>query len=173
MTFTIQALADRAEIQDVLHRYAQAQDQNAWALYDTVFTADAVVELVGTEMGAMPAAQLGSFLRDVFNATRVSGQHLIANTLIDLDGDTARSVSEVLYFTLQTTAKKGVLDHARGTSLYADTWLRTGDGWRISHRVTTQKHLESSPVDYDPAFLATITAGAATDWFTTDLQDTP
>jgi hypothetical protein len=161
----LRRLVDRAAIQDVLHAYAQAQDQNRWDLFERVFTADAEVELPGTALGTLPAAALGRFLRDDFNATRVSGQHLIGNTLIEVDGDAARSTSEVLHLTLQRTDRPGVLHRSRGTGLYADTWQRTADGWRIAHRVATQKHLEEDDVSYPADLLATIEAGAATDWF--------
>ncbi|MCW5951264.1 MAG: nuclear transport factor 2 family protein [Propionibacteriaceae bacterium] len=160
MAITEQELLDRASIQDVLHRYAQAQDQNRWELYEGVFTVDATVDLVGVALGELTAAQLGAFLKDTFNATRVSGQHLIGNTLYDIGQDTARTVSEVLHHTLQTTDTHGVLRRSTGTSLYADDWLRTADGWRISHRTVTQKHLEEDEVTYSDELLTTIRTGA-------------
>ncbi|MFT4123837.1 MAG: nuclear transport factor 2 family protein [Microbacteriaceae bacterium] len=163
MTLTLAELIDRAEIQDALHRYAQAQDQDRWDLYDTVFTDDAEVELVGLPLGTVPAVEFGRFLRVDFGATRLSGQHLIGNTLIELLGDTARSVSEVLHSTLQRTGTPNELTLSEGTSLYADSWRRTGAGWCIAHRIITQKHVEERVVSYDPAFIAAIEAGAARD----------
>lgn len=161
---TIDGLLDRAGIEDALHRYAQAQDQNAWDLYDSVFTEDATIELVGLSLGSLSAADMGQFLRK-FNERRLSGQHLIANTLIEVDSPAARSVSEVLHFTLQRTDEPTKLKLSEGSSLYADTWRKTDTGWRISHRVVTQKHLDERVVEYDAAFVAVIEAGAATDWF--------
>lgn len=166
MPLDLAELIDRAEIQDVLHAYCQAQDQDRWDLYETVFTDDAVIEFPGLPLGSLSARALGRFLREDFNATRISGQHLIANTLAEIDGDTARTVSEVLHLTLQRTGDPAVVHRSTGTSLYADTWRRTPDGWRIQRRVTTQKHLEQDDIPYDPALLATIEAGAAADWFT-------
>ncbi|GAB6899275.1 nuclear transport factor 2 family protein [Kineosporia succinea] len=163
---SIQDLLDRAAIEDTLHRYAQAQDQNAWDLYDTVFTDDAAIDLVGVSAQPLKAPALGQFLKD-FNATRLSGQHLIANTLIDLDSPTARSVSEVLHVTLQRTDEPTQLRVSEGSSLYVDTWHRSEAGWRITHRVVTQKHLDERVVEYDAGFITTIEAGAATDWFST------
>lgn len=160
---TAEELLDRAEIQDRLHRYCQAQDQNAWQLYQGVFRPGAEVEFVGLPFGTLTAEQLETFLRD-FNATRLSGQHLIANTLIEVDGDTARSVCEVLHSTLQRTEEPGRLKLSEGGSLYADSWQRTAEGWQITHRVVTQKHLNEDVVDYDEQFVAVIEAGAAGDW---------
>ncbi|HEY0188115.1 MAG TPA: nuclear transport factor 2 family protein [Cellulomonas sp.] len=171
----VRDLVDRAQIRDVLHAYAQAQDQDRWDLFDRVFTPDAEIDLPGTALGTLAAADLGRFLREDFNATRVSGQHLIANTLVDLDGDagTARSTSEVAHLTLQRTDRPGVLHRSRGTGLYTDTWQRTADGWRIAHRVATQKHLEEDDVTYPTDLLTTIEAGARTDWFEADLDGGP
>ncbi|GAA3613741.1 hypothetical protein GCM10022223_32410 [Kineosporia mesophila] len=166
MSISIDELLDRAGIEDALHRYAQAQDQNAWNLLDHVFTDEAQVDLVGLPAGTLPAQAFGQFLRD-FNSTRLSGQHLIANTLIEVTSPTARSVSEVLHFTLQRTDDPTTLKLSEGSSLYADTWLKTDAGWRISHRVVTQKHLDERVVEYDADFIAVIEAGTATDWFQT------
>lgn len=163
MTLTTTDLIDRAQIQDVLHAYAQAQDQDRWDLYDRVFTPDARVDFPGLPLGTLPAADLGRFLREDFGRTRVSGQHLIANTLFEIDGDAARTVSEVWHLTLQRTETDGVLRRSTGTTLYVDTWQRS-DGWRIAHRVAIQKHLDVADVAYDVDLLATIEQGAATDW---------
>ena len=40
MTYTPQELSDRAEIHDVIVRYARAIDSKDWDSPDTVFTAD-------------------------------------------------------------------------------------------------------------------------------------
>ncbi len=169
MTFTLAELADRAEIEDALHAYAQAQDQEAWHLFERVFSDDAVIELLGLPIPPLGATEMRGFLQE-FNRTRVSGQHLITNTLIEIDGDRARSVSEVFHLTLQTTERAGVLKRSRGGSLYADEWARTEAGWRITRRVVTQKHLDEAEVEYPTALLTTITAGACIDWFTVDLH---
>lgn len=168
MTITLPELVDRAAIEDGLAAYAQAQDQELWHLFDRVFSENAVIELRGLDVPELSSSQLRDFLQD-FNRTRISGQHLITNTLIKISDDKARSVSEVFHLTLQTTDRQGVLKRSRGGSLYADEWVRTEDGWRISHRVITQKHLEESEVDYPAELLATIGAGSGIDWFTVDL----
>ncbi len=154
----LRALLDRAQIQDTLSAYAQSQDQNAWDLYDRVFTDDAVIELPGTGIDPLGAADLKAFLRDGFNSTHVAGQHLIGNVLIDVHGDTARSVAELLSVTLQTTEQPGRLSRIQASGLYIDTWTRTGDGWRIAHRVSTQKHLQRDEVDYAQELLDTVSA---------------
>ncbi len=162
---TIEELSDRAEIQDALHRYSQAQDQDQWQLYETVFAENAQVQLVGLPLDTLSAQEFGRFLREDFGSTRLSGQHLIGNTLIKIEGDVARSVSEVLHATLQRTDTHDELKLSEGTSLYADSWLRTRNGWRITRRIITQKSLDERVVTYEPEFIATIEAGASHDWF--------
>ena len=160
---TVQELSDRAEIHDVLSAYAHAQDQNAWHLYDRVFTATATIDLPGTGIGSLTAEQLKAFLRDDFDATRLSGQHLIGNVLVEIAGDRARSAAEVLHVTLQHTEAEGRLLVTKGTSLYLDDWERAADGWRIAHRTAVQKHTETSEKDYPLEQIAAIAAGQQTD----------
>ncbi|WP_353809588.1 nuclear transport factor 2 family protein [Agromyces sp. SYSU T00194] len=154
MPLTPDDLAARAEIHDVLIAYCQAQDQELWSLWDRVFTPDATVRMPGVTDAAFTPDQLQGFLRQ-FNATRVSGQHTVSNVLVDLDGDTARTVSELTAVTLQTTDREGVLKRSRSAGLYVDDFVRTDEGWRIRSRTTLQKLVEIDDVEYDPALIAT------------------
>lgn len=155
----------RAEIREVLIAYAQAQDQNEWPLMARVFTADAVIDLPGTELGRMQAADFVSFLRDKFNPTRLSGQHALSNILFTIHGDQAKTLSEVSYFTLQFTDREGVLKRVRGNSLYADTLIRQNNVWRVQHRIIAQKNIEIDEVSYSPELIAAIRLASQTHWF--------
>lgn len=166
MTLSDQDLIDRAEITDALVGYCHAQDQNEWALYDAVFTPDATVAFPGMNMPDMTAAALRDFLVG-HNETRISGQHLVGNTLFDIAGDRARVISEVIYITLHPTATEGQVKRVRGNALYVDDFVRTAVGWRIRHRSIAQKNVEIDEGAYDPALLGAIRQGAATRWFTT------
>jgi len=159
-------LIDRAEISDALVAYCHAQDQNEWALYDAVFTYDATVAFPGMNMPDMTAAVLRDFLIE-HNKTRISGQHLIGNTMFEIDGDRARVVSEVIYVTLHPTADEHVVKRVRGNALYVDAFVRSAYGWRIRHRSIAQKNVEIDEGRYDPALLGAIREGAAQRWFQT------
>jgi ketosteroid isomerase-like protein len=156
MALTEKELIARSEITEVLTAYAQAQDQNEWGLFDKVFTEDAVLEFPGAGIGTLSPVQLKTFLKDVFNTTRISGQHALANTIFEIDGDRARTVSEVYYFTLQTTDKEGILRRIRGNAIYVDDLVHANGEWRIRHRVTAQKNVETDDIEYAPELIATI-----------------
>jgi hypothetical protein len=164
MTITEQELIARAEIQEVLTYYAQAQDQDQWDLYERVFTPDALLEFPGTGLGNLSAAEFRAFIETKFNPTRLSGQHALANTTFAIDGGSARTITEVLSFTLQYTDREGVLTRMRGNSLYVDDWVFSNGEWRIRHRVTAQKNIETDEVTYTPELIASIRAGSSTRW---------
>lgn len=159
-------LLARAEISDLLVRYGQAQDQDEWGLYEDIFTQDATIHFPGMPMESRSAAEFGRFLQD-FNKTRLSGQHLIGNTLyrFDEDGAHAHVVSEVIYITLHLTEAEARVRRVRGNALYSDHAVRTSEGWRIARRDIAQKNVEIDEGDYDPALLAAIESAAATRWF--------
>lgn len=157
-------LLSRAGISDTLIRYCHAQDQNCWALYDAVFDADARVEHSGPVPRIISAAQHRKELLE-FSGSRVSGQHLIGNTVFTIDGETARTVSEVMHVTLQETSIPHRLVRIRGNALYVDDLVRRPDRWRIRYRIIACKNLERDEVDYDPALLEHIRETSAADWF--------
>jgi hypothetical protein len=164
MGITIQDLLDRAAISDVLVSYSQAQDQEQWELFDRVFAEDAELEFLGLGLGTMSPKQFRDFLVNQFNPTRLTGQHALSNTLYELHGDTARTITEMTFLTLSVTADENVLRRSRGTSLYVDDWVRTAEGWRIRHRVTAQKDVQDEEVAYAPEVLSTLRATASASW---------
>ncbi|MFF5179780.1 nuclear transport factor 2 family protein [Micromonospora sp. NPDC000316] len=165
MSVDVQELIDRAEITDVLVAYCQAQDQQEWHLLDAVFTDDAVMELPGSGLdGTLSPAAFRAFLVERFTPTRLSGQHSISNTLFRIHGDTARTISELASITLQTTDTEGVLSRTQANSLYVDDFVRTTAGWRIKHRVISQKNVEIDTVTYAPELIETIRRTSAFRW---------
>jgi ketosteroid isomerase-like protein len=135
----LQALEDRAAITDVLHRYAHGYRLRDPAIIASCFTDDAIIELgpgriltgreqilrtYGSEDKARPSSS-------VFDQ-RLLSTPLIANVMIEVDGDRAHCESMCLAI---HTGRRGdgsaVL--VRGT-LNIDDLARCADGWRIAHR---------------------------------------
>ena len=120
----IQTLIDRAEITDLLSRYARAVDRKDWQLFRSVFTPDARIDY--TQMGGIAGDvdEVVGFLTEVM-AMFEAKQHLISNVEIDLDGDTAK-VTALVYNALKLP------DHdVWGTGgWYHHELVRTPDGWR-------------------------------------------
>jgi hypothetical protein len=128
----LMALADRAEIHDVLVRYATAIDGRRWDLLDTVFVPDARLDYrsAGGIAGAFP--EVKAWLAEVLPMFRVT-QHLMLNPVVDLDGDRARATTQFLNPNEATIDGGPWLFTVGGT--YHDLFERTADGWRIRRRV--------------------------------------
>lgn len=129
---TLQEIADRIEIQDLLVRYTRAIDQKDWDLLDRVFVPDAKLDYTssGGIAGSLPEvkAWLAKAL-SVFPET----MHLIGNTEVSLDGDTARTRTAV-YNPMFFARADGGRDHFAVGAYYVDEMVRTPRGWRISSR---------------------------------------
>lgn len=164
MSFNSEQLLARSEINDVLTAYCHAQDQNEWRLAENIFTSDAVVELPGTSLGQMAASEFLSFLRYKFTPHRLSGQHSLSNILFTIEGEQARTVSEVSYFTLEFTEQEGVLKRTRGNCIYVDDLVRVDGEWRIAHRVIAQKNIETNKVTYPSGLIAAIRIASEPRW---------
>lgn len=126
----IQLLLDRADISQVIHTYATAIDSRDWELLATCFTEDLeadfrsfggreVVKGRDTWVAAIKSTIQG------LDAT----QHLTANHVITVDGDTATLVAY-----LQAVHR---LDSARSDpeytigGYYTCDMVRTAQGWRM------------------------------------------
>lgn len=123
---------DRADIEEVLVRYATGIDRRNWSLFRSIWTDD-----VDADYGRIghfrSAEEITNFM--VSSHERMgSTWHRLSNFSIDVDGDTA---STRTYVHAVLNVDKGdpeawldVIGH------YDDTLLRTAAGWKISKRRT-------------------------------------
>jgi 3-phenylpropionate/cinnamic acid dioxygenase small subunit len=133
----VEALLDRAAIQDVLLRYARGVDRRDLALVASCFTPDAAYEGTlahGTIADAL--ARLGQTFGHYAATT-----HLVGNQLIELDGDQARSETYTIAY--HRIAGEPLRDRTVAVR-YDDSLVRTAAGWRISRRVV---HLDWERTD--------------------------
>ncbi|MFT4123838.1 MAG: nuclear transport factor 2 family protein [Microbacteriaceae bacterium] len=153
-------LLAREQIQQTLRRYSQGLDQRDWSLFLSAFTEDALVEAPGWLEAPISPRGFAEALAGAFDTARLSGQHLLANTLYDIRGDTAHTITEFLASNTERAEEPGkvVLQHAGG--LYVDDLARDGGSWRIRHRVLVQKSDNRRVVDYAPETFDLV-AGAA------------
>ncbi|MDE0665772.1 MAG: nuclear transport factor 2 family protein [Acidimicrobiaceae bacterium] len=120
----LRTLIDRAEITDLLTRYARAVDRQDWDLFRTVFTPDAHIDY--TQVGGI-AGDLDTvvgFLSEVM-AMFEAMQHLISNIDMTIDGDEAK-VTAMVYNPLKLPDSPM---WATG-GWYHHELVRTADGWR-------------------------------------------
>jgi 3-phenylpropionate/cinnamic acid dioxygenase small subunit len=137
MTWTLQQLSDRREIEDLLIRYAMSLDARDWAALDTVFLPDAVAKL--GDYDCANREEIVATCRQALSGLTRS-QHLLANFTATVDGDTATSRC---YLHAQHNKLDAFGDPnfiVAGT--YEDRLVRTPDGWRIA-----QRHLKVGWVD--------------------------
>ncbi len=133
MTDAMQALLDRAELNELMNRYAASIDLRDWARLRTVFADQ--VEADFTSMGTKsvfrgPAEEWVATIRSTitgFDAT----QHFFANHSAELFGDRA---TDLRY--MQARHVLGAAYYTIG-GYYTGEMLRTPAGWRITrYRLT-------------------------------------
>lgn len=123
---------DRLAIQDVLTRYAHALDSRQPALLEQVFLADADIDYraAGGVRGGLQEWQ--DWLHPSM-ARFDSWQHLLANFVIEVDGDRATALTRC-YNPLQGHREDGSRYVVHAGARYEDELVRTEAGWRIARR---------------------------------------
>ena len=114
-------IADLAELQQLLARYAVGMTKDDVEAVMDVFTPD------GTYSAFGDTYSLADFPRLVAAAPK--GLFMVGPPAIELDGDTARG-EQPLCFVEQT-------EHAMRIGWYTDTYRRTDQGWRLATRSMT------------------------------------
>ena len=130
---TLQEVSDRLEIQQLMTVYSNSIDQRNFERLAGVFTPDAYIDYraMGGIAGHYPEvkAWLGPALRSFPNY-----YHLIANTEVVLDGDSA-TARTVCFNPMEVPLPQGGSQVMFLGLWYHDKLVRTPDGWRISERV--------------------------------------
>jgi 3-phenylpropionate/cinnamic acid dioxygenase small subunit len=126
-------LRDRLAINDLLVRYAWAIDTKEWDTLDTVFTPDAKIDYTRTGGIAGSLAEIKPWLAESLAAFPAT-QHLLSNSQVTIEGDTATARTAV-YNPMGAATREGPLHFFFMGGYYADRMVRTPDGWRIKERV--------------------------------------
>lgn len=125
---------DQLQIGEVLIRYATGIDRRDWDLFRTCWTADVVADYgeVGRFTGVDALTDFMFASHDAMGPTH----HRLSNFVIDVgqdgDEDRASARSYVHAVLIATRGDSGSWIDIVGH--YDDTFVRTADGWRISHR---------------------------------------
>ena len=141
----VQTLIDRAEITDLLTRYARAVDRRDWDLFRSVFTPDAQIDY--TQVGGIAGSldEVVGFLEKVM-AMFEAMQHLISNIDIAVDGDEA-TVTAMVYNPLKLPDSPM---WATG-GWYHHELVRTSEGWRSRSLVEEASWFDGVPEPEKPA----------------------
>lgn len=143
---TIDDLVLRAEIEDVVMRYATALDKRDWDLFRTVFADDADITYPG--LGHFTSgASFTEFMRTVHQPAGPS-THRMSNVVVG--GTTPLSARTYANAYLQHKNDPAKFDHSVG--YYDDTFVRTEGGLRIASRSTTMVVYEQPTTNQAPGF---------------------
>jgi hypothetical protein len=130
-------LKDREAIRAVLDRYAFLLDTARWRdIPAAVFTEDAVDH---HSPQAGPAAEprgreeIARFL-DATMGGHAGSQHLLGNSSIEVDGDTAHSRTYAICSHWSANGPQPLPSDMILAAAYDDRWRRTPEGWRICER---------------------------------------
>jgi len=133
MEWTLQRLADRFEIEDLLAEYCHIIDTKQFDRLDDIFADDAWIDY--TAMGGIAGNcdQIKAFLKQAMPAFP-NTQHMISNHQIKLSGD--RASGRIMCF---NPMQMDLGEQGRPVFFlglwYVDEYVRTGHGWRIQRRV--------------------------------------
>ena len=142
----IQEISDRLEINNLLIDYCSAVDAKTFADFDRIFTAEAVIDY--TALGGIrgSVAEIKEYLGRVmphFGAT----QHLIANSRVWVEGDTARART-MCPNPMEIPLPGSGTQMAFYGLWYVDRLVRTPEGWRIAERVGMRRYDRSAPARF-------------------------
>ena len=130
---TLQDLADRLEIDDLLTRYATAVDTKDWDLFAACFTPDAYIDYTSAGGIKGTLSEVQRWLAQVLVAFPMT-QHLVTNRAVVIDGNSATSRSGV-FNPMGLPGDAGGLVLFFEGGYYNDKLVRTAAGWRIAERV--------------------------------------
>jgi hypothetical protein len=124
----LEALSDRAEILDCVHRYARGMDRLDRAMVRSAYHDDAVDDHVGF------VGRVDDFLDWAFayHAGQIRHQHYVTNHTIELDGD--RAHAETYYLFIGTDRHPEAPLFVTG-GRYIDRFERRDGRWAIAARV--------------------------------------
>lgn len=132
MSMNLQEISDRLEINNLLIDYCTALDQRDFDAFDSLFTPDAQIDYSAMGGAKGDLVTIKAWLQKTMQQFPMS-QHLIANSRVWIEGDTARART-MCHNPMQMPNGEGSHQVAFLGLWYVDRLLRTADGWRIAER---------------------------------------
>lgn len=153
---TVDELLAKANIIEVLNRYAQAIDRKRWEVARAAFHDDALADY-GAYRGNIDG--LFGYIQGRHDAIEQS-MHFMGQTVVDLHGDVANAVSPAIVYQRRRADAAGSVAmfadvDAGGTERatvqigcrYLDRLENRGDGWKIASRTIVHEWMRTVVVD--------------------------
>ena len=144
-------ILDRLEIRELVDRYARAADRVDGPAAAALFTPDGALRIFERGTEAPVRERLG---REAI-ATAFAGLsryevtlHVVANHLVEIDGDTATGETYCLAHHVRTIgegAQAHLSDYVMAIR-YLDVYAHSDEGWRIAQRHLQLEFTEERPV---------------------------
>lgn len=155
MDSDLQELLDERAIRRLLAAYAHGCDRCDEALMASVYSHDSWdnhgnVKASGAEFSRV-------MTQEIIPASCETLSHLLGQSLIEFDGDSARAETYYLAVTRNTVDGMPMCNQLGGR--YVDRLRREADGWRIVERVCIRDWSVSLKVDADSFAKAQLTPG--------------
>jgi 3-phenylpropionate/cinnamic acid dioxygenase small subunit len=131
----------KAEIVELLYRYATALDERDWGMFATIWTDDLETDYqdIGTWSGVEPFA---AFMEKIHDRCGES-MHRITNPVVWVEGGEVRARSYIDGIVLMATGTEAM----RAIGRYEDVLRETGDGWRTASRRFRALYMKVRPLD--------------------------
>lgn len=143
MTWTLQQVSDRFDIENLLVEYCHIIDQKQIDRLDEIFSEDAFIDY--TAMGGIAGNrdEIMAFLKQALPAFGAT-QHMISNKQIRIEGDTASG--RIMCFNPMQLGQGAQATPVFFLGLwYVDEYVRTPQGWRIKRRAEEKSWVFNAP----------------------------
>jgi hypothetical protein len=129
---------DRAEINELLSRYAWAMADKDWTAWRATLTADATVDYTTAGGVAGTADEAMAWLEQTMGGFDVAmsavGNAVITDTSDSVAGESAGSAGVRSLYRMVMRIPGDAPTYLEASGWYNDTVVRTDDGWRIATR---------------------------------------
>jgi 3-phenylpropionate/cinnamic acid dioxygenase small subunit len=134
---TMLKIEDRLELHELAGRYGDIIDDRNWEALDSIFTSDAVFEVVGlVVMNGL--AEIQRFMRE---EGRHPLAHLITNVHVGTGPDGIRLYCRGIF---PITSEQGEPGQRVFYGSYYDRVVKTDRGWRIANRLFSTQRLAAA-----------------------------
>ena len=138
----LQALLDKEEIRQVVYSFARGVDRHDWDLVRSCYHQGGV-DNHGVFNG--DAGEYTAWVSENLPKLAEMTMHVIANSIIELDGDVAHSESYIIGYHRYTRADGQRADFTCGAR-YVDRLERRDGVWKIINRVLVWEWVRDDPV---------------------------